>query len=208
MPLIRLNPFKLKSNELVGLVGSILVILAVWIFESPNTPLDKLLQDIIKPSPAIVMPSAKPSPIPLTSPYIHSQATGEAVLVTRIIDGDTIELVTGEKVRYIGIDTPEKNQDECFSQEATAKNAELVENKYVILESDIRDKDFYGRLLRYVYVDGMMVNLELVKQGYAIAISYPPDVKYQPQLQAAQKEAQEIWAGLWLTCQAISEAVE
>lgn len=206
MPLFRLNIGGFKSSKLTAFLGSIFVILAVWIFESPNTPLDNLLEVVIEPTPTAVSapPSTEPFPIPTISP----PTSGSAVLVTRVIDGDTIELSTGEKVRYIGIDTPEKNQDECFNQEATAKNKELVENKLVTLESDIRDKDYFGRLLRYVYVDGMMVNLELVKQGYAVAISYPPDVKYQPQLQTAQTFAQTNQLGLWLTCQAKSEAVE
>ncbi len=206
MALFRLNIGGFKSSKLTALLGSILVILVVWIFESPNTPLDNLPEVVTEPTPTAVSTPASTEPFPI--PTISPPTSGSAVLVTRVIDGDTIELSTGEKVRYIGIDTPEKNQDECFNREATAKNKELVENKLVTLESDIRDKDYFGRLLRYVYVDGMMVNLELVKQGYAVAISYPPDVKYQPQLQTAQTFAQTQQLGLWLTCQAKSEAVE
>jgi micrococcal nuclease len=129
----------------------------------------------------------------------------ETFLVTRVIDGDTIELENGEKVRYIGIDAPEtvhpSKPVECFGREASAKNKELVENKRVRLEKDITDRDKYGRLLRYVYVGDLFVNLELVKLGYATSYTYPPDVKYQDLFIAAQKEARETQRGLWGACQ-------
>ncbi len=122
-------------------------------------------------------------------------------LVTRVIDGDTIELESGKKVRYIGIDTPETkhpNQEvECYGQEATEKNWALVLNKQVRLEKDVSNTDRYGRLLRYVYIDGQMVNELLVREGYAVASPYPPDVKYQSRLQGAEQLAREENKGLW-----------
>jgi len=85
-------------------------------------------------------------------------------------------------VRYLGINTPEsvdpRKPVECFGKEASLKNKELVLNKKVVLEKDISEIDKYGRLLRYVYVDGIFINLELIKQGYAQVATYPPDVKY------------------------------
>ena len=92
-------------------------------------------------------------------------------IVSRIVDGDTIELGTGERVRYIGIDTPEtvdpRKEVQCFGKEASAKNKELVEGKEVRLVKDVSDKDKYGRLLRYVYVGDVFVNEKLVSEGYA-----------------------------------------
>ena len=89
------------------------------------------------------------------------------VKVTRVVDGDTIEIEGGEKVRYIGIDTPEtvdpRKPVQCFGVEASKKNKEMVEGKMVRLEKDITDKDKYNRLLRYVWLDDVFVNLELVK---------------------------------------------
>jgi len=110
----------------------------------------------------------------------------QSVKVIRIIDGDTIEIEGSQKVRYIGIDTPETVHPEkavqCFGQEATSKNKELVEGKTIELEKDISEIDKYGRLLRYVFVNQTFVNDYLVREGYAHASSYPPDVKYQDQL--------------------------
>jgi len=124
--------------------------------------------------------------------------------VTRVIDGDTIELENGQKVRYIGIDTPEtvapNKPDGCFGKEATDKNRELVEGKAVRLEKDVNETDRYGRLLRYVYVEDTFVNEYLVKQGYAYSVSYPPDIKRQEQLRSAETDARENFRGLWGSC--------
>lgn len=129
---------------------------------------------------------------------------GEFARVTRVIDGDTIEIEGGQTVRYIGIDTPEtvhpQKTVECFGREASNKNRELVEGKVVQLEKDVSETDKYGRLLRYVYVDGVFVDELLVKEGFAHASSYPPDVKYQDLLNIAQREAQSQNKGLWAGC--------
>lgn len=135
------------------------------------------------------------SPIPESSPLYT---------VARVIDGDTIELETGQKVRYIGIDTPEtvapNKPDGCFGKDAANKNRELVEGKQVRLEKDVNDTDRYGRLLRYVYVDDIFVNEYLVRQGYAFAVSYPPDISKQEILREAENEAKTHLRGLWSSC--------
>lgn len=147
-------------------------------------------------SAPVASSSANPSPITVSEEATTSAPT--TIKVARIVDGDTIELENGQKVRYIGIDTPEiHGTSECYGQEAAAKNSALVLGKSVILEKDISDTDRYGRLLRYVYVDGLLVNEILVREGYAHASSYPPDVKYQTQLQAAATLAQQEHKGLW-----------
>ena len=124
--------------------------------------------------------------------------------VSRVIDGDTIEIEGGERVRYIGIDTPEtmdpRKPVQCFGVEASNKNKELVEGKAVRLEKDTTDRDKYNRLLRYVYVGDSFINLELVKQGFAYSYSYPPDIKYQDRIVKAQQEAEKSKAGLWAAC--------
>lgn len=117
------------------------------------------------------------------------------VKVVRVIDGDTVVLGSGARVRYIGIDTPEEGAP--FYQEAAEANRRLVEGKTVRLEMDTSNGDRYGRLLRYVYRDDVMVNLELVKQGLAEAKAYPPDTKYQTQLEAAELEARAAGLGMW-----------
>lgn len=129
---------------------------------------------------------------------------GESAKVVRVVDGDTIEIEGGQTVRYIGIDTPEtvhpQKTVECFGREASNKNKELVEGKFVQLEKDVSEVDKYGRLLRYIYVDGVFVNELLVREGFAHASSYPPDVKYQDLLNSAQSEAQSQNVGLWAGC--------
>ncbi len=124
--------------------------------------------------------------------------------VSRVIDGDTIEIEGGERVRYIGIDTPEtvdpRKPVQCFGVEASNKNKELVEGKTVRLEKDTTDRDKYNRLLRYIWVGDTFINLEMVKQGFAYSYSYPPDIKYQDQIVAAQQEAEKNKNGLWAAC--------
>ena len=117
--------------------------------------------------------------------------------VSRVIDGDTVVLSSGEHVRYIGVDTPEMDPFEPFAQAATDANRALVEGKTVRLEKDTSETDRYGRLLRYVWVGDTMVNLELVKSGLAEAKAYPPDVRYQQQLDAAEDQAKESGLGMW-----------
>lgn len=119
--------------------------------------------------------------------------------VVRIIDGDTIELEDGRKVRYIGIDAPETDGS-CFSLEATLKNKELVEGKNVRLEKDKSETDRYGRLLRYVYVDNLFMNEVLVKEGYAYAKAYRPDTKMQEGFTKSQNEAMSQKKGMWEKC--------
>jgi len=119
----------------------------------------------------------------------------EEALVVRVIDGDTVELADGRRVRYLGIDTPE--QGEFYAAEATTTNRELVEGKLVELQQGNRDCDGYGRLLRYVYIDGIFVNAELVAQGYAIAYIFDPDEKYSQVLVRLEQYAKLRQRGLW-----------
>ena len=86
---------------------------------------------------------------------------------------------------------------ECFGHESSEYNAGLVLGKTVALEKDVSETDQFGRLLRYVWLDGEMVNATLVRDGYAQASSYPPDVKYQALLSTLQAEARDAGRGLW-----------
>ncbi len=119
-------------------------------------------------------------------------------MVTKVIDGDTIIVEGGYRVRYIGIDTPETYpRMEAFGMEAWQANRQLVEGKEVRLEKDVSETDKYDRLLRYVYVDDTMVNAELVKLGLAEAKAYPPDTKYQNYLERLETEAKSAGRGMW-----------
>lgn len=159
-----------------------------------------LLDTLSQESAEVATPAAKNMP----SVQGVSIATGSAFVVSEVIDGDTIRLSTGETVRYIGIDTPETKHPqkgiECFGKEASRFNEDLVLGKTVRLEKDVSETDRYGRLLRYVWLDGVMVNQTLVAAGYAHASTYPPDVKYQDVFDVAEKEAMENNRGLWGIC--------
>jgi len=121
--------------------------------------------------------------------------------VERVVDGDTIKLTNGERVRYIGIDTPETKHPskpvQYFGKEASEENKMLVEGKQVRLEFDVQKRDRYGRLLAYVYVDDIFVNAWLVWQGYAQVSTYPPNVRYQEYFLELQRQARIEKRGLW-----------
>ena len=118
--------------------------------------------------------------------------------VVQVIDGDTIIIQGGYRVRYIGIDTPEIHPNlEAYGIEAWRANRQLVEGEAVRLERDVSETDKYGRLLRYVFVDDTLVNVELVRQGLAYAKAYPPDTKYQGRLEQAETEARQAGRGIW-----------
>ncbi|GIW61311.1 MAG: hypothetical protein KatS3mg089_0163 [Patescibacteria group bacterium] len=138
-----------------------------------------------------------------TPPQIQKQ-NEQYVKVIKVIDGDTIQIEGGKIIRYIGIDTPEsvdpRKQVECFGKEATERNKKAVEGKIIKIEKDISETDKYNRLLRYVYVDGIFLNKQLVKEGFAVASSYPPDIKYQDELENAEIEARTHNRGLWQAC--------
>ena len=130
-------------------------------------------------------------------------------LVVRVVDGDTIHvLVAGrrEKVRYIGVDTPETKHPtkgvQCFGRAAAAFNASLVGGERVRLVRDVEQRDRYGRLLAYVYRarDGLFVNAELARRGYAQPLSIPPDVRHAARFAALAREARARRRGLWLVC--------
>jgi micrococcal nuclease len=115
---------------------------------------------------------------------------GEVARVLRVIDGDTIDVeINGERqrVRYIGMNTPERNEP-CF-EEATSANVELVQGKTVILVKDTSETDQFDRLLRYVYVGETFVNQELVVQGYAEAALYRPDDEHYNEFRDLEREA-------------------
>jgi len=115
--------------------------------------------------------------------------------VIEVIDGDTIVLSNNEHVRLIGINTPESER--YFYGEAKEVLKLLVLNKNVRLEKDVDDRDTYGRLLRYVYIGNLFVNLEMVKRGFANVFTFPPNVKYTDKFIEAERGARTNEIGLW-----------
>lgn len=149
----------------------------------------------------------------------------DEAIVLRVIDGDTFVLESGEKVRLIGINSPEVGY--CYANDATEYLKSLILGKKVYLEKDVSETDRYDRLLRYVYVDAanndasenlndatagsagenqshqdsrIFINEDLVKKGYAEAKKYPPDIKYADKIQEAHDDAVATGLGIWGAC--------
>lgn len=142
---------------------------------------------------------ARTSPIPISG---RSGAT-----VTRVVDGDTVIARVGGKelrVRLIGIDTPETvapdQPVECFGPAASAFTHRRLEGRDVELEFDVERLDRYGRTLAYVWLGGELFNETLVREGYAVVTTFPPDVRYVDRFVAAQRAAREQHLGLWGAC--------
>jgi micrococcal nuclease len=130
--------------------------------------------------------------------------------VVRVVDGDTIHVqVDGrrEKVRYIGVDTPESVKPgtpvQCFGKRSSAFNAKLVDGERVRLVRDAEERDRYGRLLAYVYRarDGLFVNAALVRRGYAVPLTIPPNVAHADEFRRLAASARRKGRGLWSSCE-------
>jgi micrococcal nuclease len=129
--------------------------------------------------------------------------------VVKITDGDTIHVAVGGrdvKVRLIGIDTPEVHKPgtpvQCFGRRATARNAQLIAGRDVLLRLDAETRDRYGRLLAYVYrrPDGLFVNAVLVNEGYARTLTIPPNVRFAGRFARLAQDARRAGRGLWSAC--------
>jgi len=190
---------KIKIKHLSGATLIILVVLGVIKLVNPG-----FYQDFIQISSYKLDSKATINSNNNIDPNKCSQKQICIAKVTNIVDGDTIDLSTGERVRYIGVDTPETKHPtkaiQCFGKEASEENKKLVLDREVRLEKDVSDKDKYGRLLRYIYIpseNDFFVNDYLARQGFAHAATFPPDVKFSKQFVEAEKEARENGRGLW-----------
>jgi micrococcal nuclease len=132
-------------------------------------------------------------------PTVPFGFSGVEAVVIRIIDGDTIRVLLSEgeeePVRLIGIDASE--QGDPLADEATAFLARLVDGETVMLVADQSNRDRYNRLLRYVFVDDLFVNEELVRAGLALARRYPPDTAMAERLEKAEADARRDEVGVW-----------
>lgn len=137
------------------------------------------------------------------SPIVTTPGT---TTVTKVIDGDTFRVATDEgtaTIRMIGIDTPETKDPrrpvECFGQEASDKLKELIEGQTVRLEPDPTqdDKDKYGRLLRYVFLNETNINKQMIAEGYAFEYTYQIPYQQQAEFQQAERDAEAAQKGLW-----------
>lgn len=151
---------------------------------------------------------SRPGP---SAPVAAASADGANATVDRVVDGDTIRIVAAggrsERVRLIGIDTPETKDPrrpvQCFGKEASAFTTRLLPPKTgVRLVRDAEARDRYGRLLAYVYRarDGLFVNLALAEGGYARPLTIPPNVAHTAEFVDAARTAREQGKGLWGRC--------
>jgi micrococcal nuclease len=133
--------------------------------------------------------------------FLLSTSHAEIYKVKRVIDGDTLLLINGERVRLIGVDTPETKHPrkpvEYFGKEAHLFTRQMVDGKEARFEFDRRKRDRYRRLLAYVYLlDGTFLNAEIIKQGYGFAyIKFP--FKYMEEFRRYEREARGNRRGLW-----------
>lgn len=191
------------------LLSVILSLLYVFVVE--QVP---VLQDgsVVAPSPHILGENNSLLP---TSAILHQPAFAQPAIVSRVIDGDTIKVFLNNEpvtIRLIGIDTPEVNTNrsdiECFGIEASERAKNLMTGKNVYLEVDESqsDRDRYGRLLRYIWLDdGTNINEKMIADGYAYEYTYAMPYKYQKEFRNAQVRAQTNKLGLWAdtTCKGV-----
>jgi len=153
--------------------------------------------------------------VPVFNPSVADSSSYAHILVTRAVDGDTLVLENKERVRLIGIDTPEVHESQKLFRDSQRTHQDvatiqamgrkswdvtkkLVEGKYVRLEFDVEKQDRYGRLLAYVYLpDGRMLNAELVREGYAQVYTFVPNIKYVDLFVALERQARDKEKGLW-----------
>jgi micrococcal nuclease len=132
---------------------------------------------------------------PQPAPSPARPEDGQEVVIAKVFDGDTVELDDGQRVRYAGINTPERDQP--YYREATQANRSLVEGKLVWMVLDVQTKDRFGRILAYIWADEQFVNLELVRQGFANSYTQPPNLRFSEELLKAEQDARAAQVGLW-----------
>ena len=191
--------------ELTGVVLIVLAALLIW----------RSLQGISDSDPS---PFAPTSSVTVSVPTAALQSSLPANAIpaelVRVVDGDTIVVrIEGESgqetVRLIGIDTPETKKPnapvQCYGKEATAFTTNLLSGKRIWLEPDTSNRDQYGRLLRYVWVENgtsyLFANEDIVSLGYGTAGDYPPDTRYHDRLFAALDRARSQELGMWGACE-------
>lgn len=127
--------------------------------------------------------------------------------VARIVDGDTIELTDGRRIRYLLVDTPETSDGDCYAENAKQFNSDLVLNKQVEISYDVQCTDRFSRTLAYVYVDGQEVNTLMIQRGYACVLHIEPNgADRVDEFRALQLDAERANRGLWGACDPLPPA--
>lgn len=166
--------------------------------EATTTTVSTLTSTTASSSTTTAAPTSTTTPPPTT---LLSQE--DETSVERVIDGDTIVVAGGERVRLIGIDTPEVDQDACYAAEAAEFITSLIPpGEELRLVYDVERYDRFGRTLAYVYrsSDELFVNAEMMAQGYAVLLTIPPNVEHAEEFLELQGEARDANRGLWAAC--------
>jgi micrococcal nuclease len=185
-----------------------------WHAHSVRTPLALaaavLLVSCVAPTTATVTVTSTATRAGSASVTSHadSSSAGRASSVLRVVDGDTVHVSFGGRdvtIRFIGVDTPETVAPglpiECYGPEASRFTTRQLSGRRVRLEFDVERIDPYGRTLAYVWMpDGSMFNETLVRRGFAMVATYPPDTRYVPRFEAAERAAKAADRGLWGAC--------
>ena len=196
----KLNLGKLPVSYIYS--GILVVLIAILVVLGLNLDLAAIDKELYELQNSIQVPSA---------PSIPTTGEAKTAKVQRVIDGDTLELEDGRRVRYLMIDTPETKKPGtpvmCYGPEASAFNKLMAENKIVNLVPDKRPTDRYGRELYFIFLSGantkdisQSLNAELVKKGYARSSAYAPNTTYKAEFQKFQNEAQSNKLGAWANC--------
>jgi micrococcal nuclease len=194
-----------------GGAGSVvlLIVIAIVVFgpEGDDSPPGQHARRSSSQRTADSPEAAAPGETPPRNPSGRHRPRGVPARVTRVVDGDTVEVLIGgreEDVRYIGVDTPETVKPgtpiQCFGRQASAFNHRLVEGRTVRIAFDRERRDVYGRLLGYVYLSGEFVNAELVRRGFARTLTIAPNDTFAPFFARLQSRAGRAGLGLWGAC--------
>ncbi|MBM2811450.1 MAG: thermonuclease, TNase, micrococcal nuclease [Chloroflexi bacterium] len=196
-----------RRSFLFGTVVSIAIILTVsGCFTSGDLVTQQILDDArarrdrsLGPSPTAIPTPPTPSPTP--TPTRTPQPGRTFATVVRVWDGNTVLIDGGASVRYIGVNTPGGGMFgrplEPFGREAAERNLELVEGKQIEIEDDAADVDGSGVMLRYVYIDGVMINQVLLEEGLARLAPLGPNNRYATELRNAEAEARRAPLNIW-----------
>lgn len=165
---------------------------------TPDTAHLEKLADVVERLETAVVAQLPPTH---HQPPATSHRPPATFLVERVIDGDTILIAGGERVRYIGMNCPElrgwNGEPEPYAELAAKRNRQLVEGKQVRLEKDKSERDRYGRLLRYVYLGDRLINAQLVREGLAHTLAMPPDLAMAAKLGQLETKAKQQKLGIW-----------
>jgi micrococcal nuclease len=175
----RLHPLAFVATVAFLILGSVVLAVGVWFVAVRSRT--------IAPAPAITQ----------IGPSSAASVDVFSGVVVRAIDGDTVELSDGRRIRYIGVDAPEAHA--AGGAAATARNRDLVQGKTVRLEFDHDRHDRFGRVLAHVWVGENLVTVELASEGLVATALFPPNLLHADALLKAQEEARIAHRGVWST---------